>query len=137
MTTPARLQWDLRGVWPRLAVRDLARALRFYTDELGFQFREAWPTSVPGFATITLGGATMQLVSAGEHTAIAAEGVSLNFDVTEVVALHARLSVRLSIEWGPGIYRAGRREFALRDPDGYLLVFSEATDDPVTCEDAS
>jgi hypothetical protein len=39
---------------------------------------------------------------------------------------------RVAIEWGPEVYDYGRREFALRDPDGYLVIFSEETDDPPT-----
>ena len=43
------------------------------------------------------------------------------------------LSGRLPIQLGPEVYWYGRREFAVRDPDGYLLIFSERTSDPPTC----
>jgi len=33
------------------------------------------------------------------------------------------------------VYAYGRREFAIRDPDGNLVILSEATDDPVTSPD--
>ena len=47
--------------------------------------------------------------------------------------MHRALSGHLPIEWGPEVYWYGRREFAVRDPDGYLLIFSERTSDPPTC----
>ena len=47
--------------------------------------------------------------------------------------LHKSLLDRVTIEWGPEVYSYGRREFAIRDPDSYLLIFTEATEDPPTC----
>lgn len=47
--------------------------------------------------------------------------------------VRGRLPERVaSAEWGPEAYSYGRLEFALRDPDGTLVIFSEATDDPPT-----
>ena len=46
-----------------------------------------------------------------------------------------RSQAALPIEWGPEVYWYGRREFAIRDPSGYLIIFSEATTDPPTCRD--
>jgi hypothetical protein len=37
---------------------------------------------------------------------------------------------------GAEVYSYGRREFAIRAPDGYLLIFSEETTDPPTCSEA-
>ena len=50
----------------------------------------------------------------------------------DVRAMHAAIRDRVAIEWGPEVYFYGRREFAVRDPDGYLLIFTEPTDDPPT-----
>jgi hypothetical protein len=36
------------------------------------------------------------------------------------------------LEWGPEVYWYGR-EFAILDPEGYMVIFSEETDDPPTC----
>jgi hypothetical protein len=30
------------------------------------------------------------------------------------------------------VYSYGRREFAIRDPDRYVIIFTEPTDDPPT-----
>jgi hypothetical protein len=43
--------------------------------------------------------------------------------------MHADLAGVVPIEWGPEVYFYGRREFAVRDPDGYLLIFTEPTDE--------
>lgn len=39
----------------------------------------------------------------------------------------------MELLWGPEVYHYGRREFSIRDPNGYELIFSEPTDDPPTC----
>ena len=70
----------------------------------------------------------------GDSQAPAMTG-QLHIDVEDgVEELHRRLRDRYEILWGPEVYSYGRREFSVRDPNGYRLVFSEVTDDPVTCE---
>ena len=54
-------------------------------------------------------------------------------DVEDVMALYATIAGNVAIEWGPEAYSYGRREFAIKDPNGYLLVFSERTKDPPDC----
>ena len=54
-------------------------------------------------------------------------------EVDDVRALYARLAGKLSIECGPEVYDYGRSEFAIKDPNGYVLTFSEPTSDPPTC----
>lgn len=49
------------------------------------------------------------------------------------MALYATIAGNVAIEWGPEAYSYGRREFAIKDPNGYLLVFSERTKDPPDC----
>ena len=56
----------------------------------------------------------------------------LYIEVTSATALYDRLCPRTTIEWGPEAYSYGRREFALRDPEGYLIIFTEPTDDQPT-----
>lgn len=41
----------------------------------------------------------------------------------------------VTVEWGPEVYADGRREFAIRDPDGKLVILSGETDDPVRPDD--
>ena len=51
------------------------------------------------------------------------------------VSLHRELASKVPIEWGPEVYFYGRREFAVRDPDGNLIAFSAETSDPPTCRE--
>jgi len=58
----------------------------------------------------------------------------LSIDVDDAMAVYERVAGRVEVLWGPEVYGYGRREFSLRDPDGYALVFSEPTDGPTTRE---
>jgi catechol 2,3-dioxygenase-like lactoylglutathione lyase family enzyme len=128
--TAARFQ----AVIPRLPVADLQRTIVFYTGVLGFQVSVMWPDEQPTFAmldrdTVSLGFFTPDAVR-GQVTIGTAD---LYIATENVGALHAAIRGRVPIEWGPEVYFYGRREFAVRDPDGYLLIFTEPTDDPPTC----
>lgn len=70
-----------------------------------------------------------------EDPAVRVGEATLSFDVTDADALYHSLAGRVPVEWGPEVYWYGRREFAVRDPNGYLLIFSEETSDPPTCEE--
>jgi hypothetical protein len=41
------------------------------------------------------------------------------------MGLHDRVAGNAKIECGPKVYSYGRREFAIKDCNGYLLAFSE------------
>jgi uncharacterized glyoxalase superfamily protein PhnB len=45
--------------------------------------------------------------------------------VDDVMALWAALRDRVTAEWGPEEMPYGMIEFAVRDPDGYLLSFGQ------------
>lgn len=51
----------------------------------------------------------------------------------DVLKLHKKLAAELEVAWGPEVYSFGSREFAVLDPDGRMLIFSQPTDDPPTC----
>lgn len=58
--------------------------------------------------------------------------MELSIEVIDARALHALLEPTVPIEWGPEVYSYGRREFAIRDPDRYVIIFTEPTDEPPT-----
>ena len=122
----------LKSVSPRLPVADLRASIRFYSEVLGFAQRSVWPEHAPTFALLERDGVGVQL-SAVESPDGLQEKATLSFDVDDATGLHAKLAGIAQIEWGPEVYWYGRREFAVRDPSGNLLIFSETTDDPVTC----
>ena len=45
---------------------------------------------------------------------------------TDLDALAERVRASVPLEWGPETKDYGMREFGVRDPNGYLLVFAEA-----------
>jgi hypothetical protein len=55
---------------------------------------------------------------------------------TTAIGLHELLKARVPIEWGPEVYAYGRPEFAIRDLGGYVIIFTEPTDDPPTTSDS-
>ena len=119
-------------VEPRLHVHDLGKALAFYRDVLGFEATTMFPPQDPTFAMLRR--ACLQLGGpAGRRAADATSTCTLWIDVTDCLPLHQHLREHANVEWGPEVFFCGRREFAVRDPDGNLLVFSEETADPPTC----
>jgi catechol 2,3-dioxygenase-like lactoylglutathione lyase family enzyme len=121
---------------PRLHVADLQRAIAFYHDVLGFTLTAVFPEAHPTFAMMLRDGVGIQLGGiGGVRGAGDPSTCTLWIDVEDVLALHAAVSARVAIEWGPEVYLYGRRELGFRDPDGNLIVLSEETDDPVTCRE--
>jgi catechol 2,3-dioxygenase-like lactoylglutathione lyase family enzyme len=124
------------GVIPRLPVADLEQTIAFYTGLLGFRIGVLYPDDEPTFCILD-----RDSVSLGFFTPDALRGAvtigsaDLYLAVDDVLALHDELKNGVPIEWGPEVYFYGRREFAVRDPNGYLLIFTEPTDDPPTCPD--
>jgi catechol 2,3-dioxygenase-like lactoylglutathione lyase family enzyme len=124
----------LTGVTPRLPVADLARTVAFYTRLLGFQISVLWPDDRPTFAILDRDAVSLGFFSPDAHRGVVTIGTADLYIATEDVrAMHAALAGVVPIEWGPEVYFYGRREFAVRDPDGYLLIFTEPTDDAPTC----
>ncbi len=121
----------LTNVVPRLPVQNLAATRTFYTDVLGFRAGEDWPEEDPTFLILCFGEVEIQFYRAAQE--VPTGEATLSFDATSVQELAQKLTPQVAIEWGPEVYSYGRREFAIRDPDGYLLIFSEETDDAPTC----
>lgn len=121
----------IKACEPRLSVSDLPRSLEFYCERLGFIYGAGFPDGAPTFALLTRDGAGLQLSQAAAGQVVGETTVWL--DTEGVLDEHARLRESVTIEWGPEVYFYGRREFAVRDPDGHLIIFSEETDDPPTC----
>lgn len=120
---------------PRLPVTDLKKTCDFYTGALGFSLGSSWPEESPWFALLDRDDVMLQLVAADAGQTGPAGCATISIDVDCAEQLAAELKQKAAFEWGPEVYWYGRREFAIRDPSGNLLIFSEATDDPPTCED--
>jgi catechol 2,3-dioxygenase-like lactoylglutathione lyase family enzyme len=121
------------NVAPRLPVADLERTITFYTELLGFDCGAIWPEAAPTFAIMDRDRINVQFDLAKPGMVVG--NATLSFDVDDALALLEQLDGRLPIEWGPEVYWYGRREFGIRDPDGYLIIISEETGDPPTEEE--
>jgi len=109
---------------PILRVVDMDRALRFYSDALGFHTH--WGDSL--FASIGRDQAVLMLTAGDQGAGRAWAYIGL----ADVDVLHTELLGRgTAIRHGPCNYPWGAREMQVADPDGNVLRFgSDATDEP-------
>jgi catechol 2,3-dioxygenase-like lactoylglutathione lyase family enzyme len=115
-------------------VADLGRTIAFYTRVLGFQVSALWPDDQPTFAILDRDAVSLGFFTPDAHRGQVTIGTAdLYLGTEDVLGLYAAIKDVAKVEWGPEVYFYGRREFAVRDPDGYLLIFTEPTDDPATC----
>ncbi len=123
-------------VTPNLVVADMEKSLAFYRDVLGFSVSQSVPDKAPFiFAWMNRGGADIFLnqhmppqsgqpdLFAGRQIGgtlsmyLAMEGVE---ELAKTVESHG---VKIVIPLHTEFY--GMKEFAVFDPDGYLLIFAE------------
>lgn len=120
----------LTGVAPIVPVRKVARTVGFYTRVLGFRLVER--NSAMTYALVSRDDVAIVLLDIGEPKAVQAmaQYQSAYVWVREVAALWEDLAPTLE-RLPEGRVRPlfvkpdGRREFHLRDPDGFLLFFGE------------
>jgi hypothetical protein len=106
--------------------------MAFYTGPLGFQIEMCWPFPQPTFAILRRDTTRVGFFEPNEQQPGPIGYVELYIEVIDARALHVLLEPNVPIEWGPEVYSYGRREFAIRDPDRYVIIFTEPTDDPPT-----
>ena len=138
----------VRGIAPFLHTNDLAATIAFYTTHFGLRVATLHPPESPTFAILdAVDPATDAPIASimfatglwrgapsltGQiHLDLGAQGSG----ASRVLPLVERLRGACEILWGPEVYPYGRRECSLRDPNGYALVLSEETSDPVTDPD--
>jgi hypothetical protein len=125
----------IKSIEARLDVADVTRSARLYAATLGLEVGTVWPEESPQFAILGRDGVRLQLGRSESASTVAVSPTStLWLDVEGVEEWHSRISRDVRIEWGPEVYWYGRREFGFRDPDHHLIVLSEVTGDPPTCE---
>jgi len=131
------------GITPLLSVFDMPEALAFYQGLLGFELVSASPAietpegKFSHWMWLRLGNANLMLntkYDAGERPLHRMEADSavhrdtcLYVGCTDVDAAYQQLAERgLKVD-PPTTAPYGLRLFSARDPDGYLVVFQEAT----------
>lgn len=115
-------------VVPALLVANMHESLEFYQAKLGFRQTGYYPIeSTPVWTEIRRDGAALHLFTESPHGAFDAPTFSgiIYFHPESVVALADEWRGRVPFQWGPEVTDAGMREFGIRDPDGYLLAFTE------------
>ena len=120
---------------PNLVVANVERSLAFYVDTLGFSRGMTVPDASPFvFASVTSGPVEIFFNDAAaaikEYPAFAGRPIGATgtlFIEMEggVDALHHRLKPAVKIVMPLVTQFYGTREFAIEDPDGYVITFAE------------
>ena len=119
---------------PRFASANAQCTVDFYSKILGFELAVTWPAENPKFIILERGSTRLAFdIVPGTPVQDLRSSNGFYLDTANVRALHEEIWEQVTVEWGPEVYSYGCREFAIRDPDGHLLVFTEATSDPPTC----
>jgi catechol 2,3-dioxygenase-like lactoylglutathione lyase family enzyme len=104
-----------------LQTEDVADTARWYETVLGFRTMgepsDEWCTLGRDDVTIMF----MRNAHLGSPHATATQ----YFHVDDVMALWESIRDRVTAEWGPEPMPYGMLEFAIRDPNGYLLSFGQ------------
>ena len=119
VTSSAAPQVDVEQYHASLRVADLSAAIEFYTTRLGFTHAFSWGEP-PAMAGVNV-GETQIFLEAG---APAPEGCSLYFVVGNADELYRfHLANGVHIIEAPGDRAWERRDYTVRDLDGYALTF--------------
>jgi uncharacterized glyoxalase superfamily protein PhnB len=112
---------------PNLLVGDVAASLKFYEQTLGLQRRVTVPDCEPYvFVSLVAGQIEIFLNRDDAGARHQAGGMSLYIEVQGLDQLLARVQqhgVKIEVPLNETFY--GMREFAILDPDGYMIIFAE------------
>lgn len=119
---------EFRNTTPVLKASDIQATVEFYTQVLGFRLDTLRPGDQPTLCILDHGNvhlmfdANADWDSPGANPSITGQ---LLFEVNDVTDLYDNIREKAEVLWGPEVYSYNRREFSVRDPNGYRLVFSE------------
>ena len=119
-------------VVPSLFVTSMHEALDFYINKLGFEQTGYYPIeSEPEWTEVRRDDAILHLFTDFPHGSYEAPMLSgvIYFHPESVEALAEELRKKVEILWGPEVTDGGMKEFGIRDPNGYLLAFTEPAGD--------
>lgn len=116
-------------ITPFMHVADIAPALHFFVDVLGFtlDFQQ------PGYAYVSLEGAGIRILEnhCPDELGLPHRGFAYYVDVRDLAKTHEQIAAKLATlpagdVVGPIDQPYGQRELMIRAPDGNLLVFGQA-----------
>jgi uncharacterized glyoxalase superfamily protein PhnB len=126
---------------PMLATGDMDLTIDFYKDALGFEPGDKFESSsVIWWCEMQRDDITLMFTQHETHTDLpgAQEGfeqTSINFYVDDIEELYETLQKKgyQTSDMRVTFYRM--KEFDMKDPTGYTLLFGQPTDEPPTVED--
>jgi catechol 2,3-dioxygenase-like lactoylglutathione lyase family enzyme len=119
---------------PNLVVSNVERSVAFYCDVLGFTLAQKVPDDSPlVFASVQSGDVEVFLNAPGpavaEYPAFTSRPLggtlTLFMEVDGIKALHDALAGRVNVVMPLERKWYGVTEFAITDPDGYVITFAE------------
>ena len=119
---------------PNLVVANVERSLAFYVDTLGFERGLTVPEQSPlVFGSVTSGPIEIffndRAVAVKEYPGFGGKPIgatgTLFIEVDGVDALHDQLKPSVKVVMPIVTQFYGMREFAIEDPDGYVITFAE------------
>ena len=125
---------QFKKLTPNFLVANVERSLAFYVDIIGFARGMTVPEQSPFvFASVTSGPIEIFFNDAAtavkEYPGFAGKPIgatgTMFIEVEGVDALHHRLKGRVTITMPIVTQFYGMREFAIEDPDGYVITFAE------------
>lgn len=123
---------------PMLVANDLNETIAFYA-RLGFECIGTFGEPEPGWCQVERDGVRLMFTKGDPephdhgdgvlHADVPALSGSIYIDVDDADALFAEVRPNLdAIEWEPETFEYGMREFALRDCNGYMVIFAASVD---------
>ena len=124
----------VKKLTPNLVVSNVERSVAFYCDTLGFTLTQKVPDQSPlVFATVQSGDVEIFLnapePAIAEYPAFKSRPIggtlTLFMEVEGIASLHEALAGRVTVVMPLERKWYGVTEFAIVDPDGYVITFAE------------
>ena len=121
---------------PNLVVADVARSVAYYRDVLGCELTQTVPDAAPYvFATVRSGSVEIFLnareAAEAEYPALVERPIggtlTLFIEIADIHGLHESLKDRVTIVMPLEKKWYGVTEFAIADPDGWVITFAQRT----------
>lgn len=109
---------QFKSLVPMLQTRDIQKTRQWYESVLGFEC----VAEEAGWCRLVRDGAVIMFMS-NDHLGEPHATATQYFYVDDAAAIWAKLKEHCKAEWGPELMPYGMNEFAVRDPNGYLLSF--------------
>jgi uncharacterized glyoxalase superfamily protein PhnB len=109
---------EFRKLVPMLQTKDMGQTVAWYETVLGFRRTG----QADGWCSLSRDGVSIMFMN-NAHLGPPHATATQYFTVDDVDALWDGIKKHCQAEWGPEDMPYGLREFAIKDPNGYLLSF--------------